>query len=251
MIDNQYPIVYRPLHPSRNPEGGRNHIMLIYPTEPDSHDINEFSGANPTASHTQYGGSSTKSNQLMSIIEQLMKVINTLMGRLKEKESGTGSPSIGDFSTEPQTKAYTPAQAKATGEKLTTNLMKDLGLTREQAAGIVGNIQAESDLNPGINQGGKFGPPGSGGAGFGWVQWSGPRRDHYVQFAKEKGLDPRSEAANYAFLLHELRGPYKSVLDQVRNARSASQSAEIIFHQYEMPYDDSLGRRIKFARQWA
>src|SRR5581483_1703660 len=43
------------------------------------------------------------------------------------------------------------------------------GWSRAQAAGIVANLQAESGLNPGIQQHG-------GGPGYGLAQWEGPRQ---------------------------------------------------------------------------
>ncbi|MGO4287980.1 phage tail tip lysozyme, partial [Bosea sp. TAB14] len=80
-------------------------------------------------------------------------------------------------------------------------LMADFGFTREQAAGIVGNLGHESG---GLNELQERNPT-SGRGGYGWAQWTGPRRRAFEAWAAEKGLDPASDEANYGFLRHELR----------------------------------------------
>lgn len=42
--------------------------------------------------------------------------------------------------------------------------------------------------------------------GFGWCQWTGPRRRSYEAYCKRNNLDPTSDAANYAYLFLELKG---------------------------------------------
>lgn len=93
-------------------------------------------------------------------------------------------------------------------------LMKDLNISHEDAAVIMGNLGHESngfktlqEVSPTV--------PGSRG-GYGWAQWTGPRRKEFEAWAKEKGLDPKSDEANYGFLVHELRGKYKSSVDALR-----------------------------------
>jgi hypothetical protein len=74
------------------------------------------------------------------------------------------------------------------------NLMRDLGLTEAQAAGIVGNMIAESGVENGRPQGT---PPGAKGAlvvdgltGYGIVQWTSKGRQQALyNFAKSKGYD--------------------------------------------------------------
>jgi acyl-CoA-binding protein len=72
------------------------------------------------------------------------------------------------------------------------------------AAAILGNIGHEcigfTDLTENA--------PGS--PGYGWMQWTGIRRDHYEAWCAEKGLDKASDEANYGFLVEELRDPQVS-----------------------------------------
>ncbi|MBV8338006.1 MAG: hypothetical protein JO358_21770, partial [Alphaproteobacteria bacterium] len=53
------------------------------------------------------------------------------------------------------------------------SLVKDLTLTAEQAAGILGNIGWECGL---FNHLQEQNPIGGGRGGLGWCQWTGPRR---------------------------------------------------------------------------
>ncbi len=161
-----------------------------------------------------------------------------------------GGSDYGGFSTAPQTGAYSPEETAKVGGQLIESLMRDLGITREQAAGVVGNIMQESRLNPGINQGpgSDIGPPNGSGLGYGWVQWSGSRKDEFKAYAAEHGLDPASPAANYGFLLKELTSPsYSDVLANLKGADSATAAAIIINDQYEILHDDSLPNRINNA----
>ena len=74
----------------------------------------------------------------------------------------------------------------------------DRGLTAEQAAGVLGNIQAESGFDTGVEE-------KSGGGGFGIVQWTGGRRTQLEKAAQEKGVEVSDLAFQLDFLLQELK----------------------------------------------
>lgn len=112
-------------------------------------------------------------------------------------------------------------------------LAQDLGISKQAASGIVAPLNAESNI-AGINE---INPtvPGSRG-GFGWAQWTGPRRDAFEAYARQKGLDPKSDDANYGFLVEELRTKYPAVLAQLRRGDiSATEAANIVTRQYIVP----------------
>ncbi len=99
-------------------------------------------------------------------------------------------------------------------------LSRDLNITPQQAAGIVGQLGHESAGLQAINE---YKPvvPGSRG-GFGWAQWTGPRRRQFESWAKDQGLDVKDPEANYGFLVHELTNTWeKRALDAVRAAPDA------------------------------
>lgn len=102
-------------------------------------------------------------------------------------------------------------------------LMKDFDLDDLSAAAIVGNLGHESggfrflqEKKPLV--------PGSKG-GYGWAQWTGPRRRLYEAYCKRNNLDPASDKANYGFLFVELKGseakaiPAVKVAKEVRDAK--------------------------------
>jgi hypothetical protein len=126
-------------------------------------------------------------------------------------------------------------------------LAADFNLSTDQAAGIVGNLQAESGI-----QAVQEGAPTSGRGGYGWAQWTGPRRDAFEKWSAENKLDPKSDEANYGFLKQELQSnQYAGTLDRIRQSGTAGQSAQIFENEYERPAPGSTGRRMAFASQVA
>lgn len=133
----------------------------------------------------------------------------------------------GGFYADPSSATPAPLQGGSTEQRageVTNRLADDLGLTREQAAGITGNLWRESGLQ-GINERNPL-VPGSRG-GFGWAQWTGPRRVAFEQWAQRQGLDPSSDQANYGFLRHEIQNtPHgRSALAAVRQTNTPEAAA--------------------------
>lgn len=95
-------------------------------------------------------------------------------------------------------------------------LMADFGLDDIGAAAILGNLGHESagfkflqELKPMV--------PGSKG-GYGWAQWTGPRRKEFEAYCSRNSLDPASDKANYGFLFVELKGSEKAAIPAVKAA---------------------------------
>lgn len=101
------------------------------------------------------------------------------------------------------------------------------GWTREQAAGIVANLQHESMMNPGA--------VGDSGRSFGLAQWNGARLEALGRFI---GRDPRSATfeEQLRFIQHELTaGGERAAGAALRGARSAAEAGAIVSRQYERP----------------
>lgn len=136
------------------------------------------------------------------------------------------------------------------GQRLMADLMDRYGLTREQAAGIVGNLAHESgnftqlqELNPLV--------PGSRG-GFGYAQWTGPRRRQFEAWAAANGLDPTSYEANAGFLFHELDNTGEGrVLDVIRRMSTADASAEAFSNVFLRPGIPHMQSRVALANRYA
>lgn len=113
-------------------------------------------------------------------------------------------------------------------------LSTDLGISPEQAAGVVGQLGFESDGLQAINERQPM-VPGSRG-GFGWSQWTGPRREAFETWAGQNQLDPGSPEANYGFLLHELTNtPESKVVEALKAAPDAQTAGRIFTEQFLRP----------------
>ncbi|WP_420961043.1 phage tail tip lysozyme [Brucella sp. IR073] len=130
------------------------------------------------------------------------------------------------------------------------------GWTKEQAAGIVGNLIAESNLRTEARNPGD-GRDGSDSIGLG--QWNGPRAQALKQFAAANGGDWRDFNVQLAFVQHELEGSESAAAQALKNARDVHQ-ATAAFAGYERPAgwspDNPTGAhnfkgRLKFASQAA
>jgi hypothetical protein len=101
---------------------------------------------------------------------------------------------------------------------LMPKLQKDLKITKEQAAGIIGGLAAETG---GFRHMQELKPIGRGRGGWGWAQWTGQRRR---TFEKKFGVGNRSDEANYGMLVHELKNdPYWSKeLTRIKKAKTVA-----------------------------
>lgn len=141
------------------------------------------------------------------------------------------------------------ANTKDIASRLLSDIQKDFGLSAPQAAGVVGNFMHESG---GFNSLQEISPlvPGSRG-GYGYAQWTGPRRRAFEEYVEQTGLDPSSYEANYGFLRHELANdPYeRRQFDTVRNAQTAEEAARLISQNYLRPGIPHMDSRINYANQ--
>lgn len=133
--------------------------------------------------------------------------------------------------------------------QLKSDLMRDFGLTDAQAAGVVGNLMHESggfqqlqERNPSVK--------GSEG-GYGYAQWTGPRRDKFEQYAKARGLEPGSYEANYGYLKYELANdPYeRRQFNTVKKAQTAEEAARLVSENFLRPGKPNLAERTRLAQQ--
>ncbi len=136
-----------------------------------------------------------------------------------------------------------PAASGDPGNPGTTNgAMKhfmDKGWTREQAAGIVANLNKESNLRPGA--------VGDGGKAYGIAQW---HPDRQAEFEKKYGKSIRgsSVAEQLDFVHYEMtEGKEKAAGDRLKRAQSAAEAGSIVSKYYERP----LAREAEAAERGA
>jgi hypothetical protein len=130
------------------------------------------------------------------------------------------------------------------------------GWTKEQAAGIVGNLIQESRLRTGARN------PGDGSDGsdsIGIAQWNSGRATALKNFAASRGKPVTDLDTQLAFVDHELRTSHSGAGEKLRNARSAAEAAAAIVTDYERPKGsnrgasmaDGWGNRLGHARRLA
>ena len=127
-------------------------------------------------------------------------------------------------------------------------LMSDFGVTREQAAGIVGNLGHES---AGLQAGIQELKPRAGRGGLGWAQWTGVRRVAFEKYLVDNGLEATDPEANYGFLKQELLTTHKSALEAVRNTTDTEQATKVFEQTFEKAADDAkhYDARNRYAQQ--
>lgn len=115
------------------------------------------------------------------------------------------------------------------------------GLTRDQAAGLVGNLVGESGLNPTARNPGD-GRDGSDSIGSG--QWNAERAQSLRRFAAARGKDWTDYDTQLEFIWYELttgEGGNAGVLDKLRRARTVDEATAVIANDYERPKGSGRG----------
>lgn len=124
-------------------------------------------------------------------------------------------------------------------------LMADFRLSDTDAAAIMGNAGHES-LGMTVMQEIKPSVPGSRG-GWGWFQWTGPRRRDFEAFAKSKSLDPASDEANYQFLKHELETTEARAIGKLKAAGTLRDKTIAFEEAFERAGVKAYDARVRWA----
>jgi uncharacterized protein (TIGR02594 family) len=156
----------------------------------------------------------------------------------KEWITGESSGSVGTFTKGGGFKENAP--------ELMRRVMKDFGLSKEQAAGLVGNLAHES---AGLKAGVQEGKPTSGRGGLGWAQWTGVRRRNFEAYLQRTGQEATDPEANYGFLKEELRGSHKSSISALKKTNTVRDAMMAFEQQYEAAGVKHYGSRQRYADQ--
>ncbi len=125
------------------------------------------------------------------------------------------------------------------------DLIKDLGIGIYDAAAIVGNAGHECNGFKSLQE---IKPTVAGSrGGYGWFQWTGKRRVDFEEFCKKKNLQPQSDAANYGYLLVELRGAYKYALAAIYKVVSLKDKVETFEANFEYAGVKHYPSRLDYA----
>ncbi len=112
----------------------------------------------------------------------------------------------------------TEAVFRAKAPKYMNMLMADFELGTMDAAAIMGNLGHESG---GLTNFQEDRPTVAGSrGGWGWAQWTGPRRRAFESYCSRNKLDPKSDKANYGWLFVELKGEEKRAIPAVKAVKT-------------------------------
>lgn len=147
------------------------------------------------------------------------------------------------------------------------NYFKEKGLNDYGIAGLLGNLDCESGLNPknlentyerklGYSDDGYVNAVDNGtyanfiydSAGFGicqWTWWS--RKKSLYECAKSKNKSIGDLEMQLDFLYKELSESYKSVLTTLKTAKSVLEASNAVLLKFECPYDQSVSVQNKRA----
>ena len=138
--------------------------------------------------------------------------------------------------------------ASNTGTRLKIELEEVFGLEDFQAAAIVGNLDQETggfkfmqELNPKVK--------GSKG-GYGFAQWTGPRRKAFEAWSSQNNLDVNSYDANFGFLVHEIQNNdyFIKVMEKLSKTKNIDEATEVFSKGYLKPGIPKMDQRKKKSR---
>jgi hypothetical protein len=131
---------------------------------------------------------------------------------------------------------------------LMKRLIAEFNISTLDAAAIAGNAGHESgglvklqEIKPTV--------AGSRG-GYGWFQWTGPRRRQFEAFCTKQGLNISSDEANYQFLALELSTTESRAIPAVKKAKTLRDKVvafELAFERAGVKHYDSRLRWAEIA----
>ncbi len=147
------------------------------------------------------------------------------------------------------------------------NFLTGQGLTPEGAAGVMGNLYAESGLNPinlqnsaekrlGLSDAEYTAAVDSGGysgfihdsAGYGMCQWTyWSRKEALLDYARTRGKSIGDLETQLEFMMQELKTGYKGLLETLKGARTVREASDAFLLQFERPADQSEAAKAKRA----
>jgi hypothetical protein len=135
---------------------------------------------------------------------------------------------------------------RATAPRYMAMFMADFGCSKLDAAAVFGNAGYESngfkslqEIKPVVK--------GSRG-GYGWFQWTGPRRRAFEAYCKRNDLDIASDLANYKWLHVELHDTEKRAIPALKNAGSLEEKVVAFEDTFERAGVKRYPERVRWAQ---
>jgi len=213
--------------------------------------VNYFGAFNKNTKNSERNTkmSEENTNKFEDITERL-KAVNKLKSKLKDDKSGNatdrGNPNdTGDGNGGGGLEGATVFEGQ--GADRVWNFFKGKKLSDIAVSGIMGNAQQESGFNPTIAHSQR----GNGGKFIGIFQWGnggdGDRWGQLVKWAKKKKYDPENIDTQLEWTWVELEGSYNTAYNEIKNAKTPEEAAQIWYEKYEVA-SDGLTKRQNYAR---
>jgi hypothetical protein len=122
-------------------------------------------------------------------------------------------------------------------------LIADFQLKDFQAAGVFGNIGHEC---AGFTILHEIGQPADKG-GYGWAQWTGPRRIDFFEWCGDHKLDSSTDEANYGFLEFELRTSQRDAISALLKTSTLEGAVQAFERNFERAGVPNYASRNKWA----
>ena len=187
--------------------------------------------------------------------------------------TGTDTTSTDATTTTPTTATSGNLQGNEVTEQVYNYLTTTGGMTPFGAAGLMGNLEAESGINPGIVEGllakklgttsaqytadvdsGKiskndFLHPLGKQYGYGLAQWTSPgRKQGLYDLVKSRSVSIADTKSQLDWLLQELQSSsYAPVYNVLKSASSVKEASDVVLHKFESPADQSSAVESKRA----
>lgn len=118
-------------------------------------------------------------------------------------------------------------------------------LDKLDAAAVFGNFGHESNGFTSLQESKPTVPNSRGG--YGWAQWTGPRRRAYEAYCLRNGKDSAAPASNYAYVFVELSGPEAHAIGALTDAKTLYQKVKA----FELAFERAGVKHYASRNQWA
>jgi hypothetical protein len=131
---------------------------------------------------------------------------------------------------------------------LMSKLIEDFEISVFQAAAIAGNAGYESNGFRTLQEL----HPWAGRGGYGWFQWTGPRRRAFEEYCQRNERPPAADDTNYAFLFCELNGDIdgddqEAALAALRKTTTLAAAVEVFEKRFEGAGVPAIKGRDQYA----
>ena len=176
------------------------------------------------------------------IIEKISSTINDIMSAFSER---TGI-NLGSFSDSDGSEYVPDGLTKNERSKEAMKFFMSKGWTKEQSAGLVGNLMVESGgFSEDVISGQK---KGDSGKAVGIAQWHADRQENFKK-RYGKSIEGSSFKEQLDFVNYELtQGQERGAGKQIKATTSAEESARVTDIAYERSSGEHRGKRVGYAK---